>query len=94
MSLKAAIFTSFYLILIAIIISSLLKTFDPPTAFEEYEDLDDAKLPSFTICPNPMADLGQSYEPIESFEGAMAVIEDARKNFSVQMFWTKSFAEA
>ena len=49
------IVTIFYLILIAAIIVPIRKVLNSPTAFEEYESLEDqdTKIPSFTFCPYP-----------------------------------------
>ena len=43
----------FYLILIGVIAFSFNRVLDPQTAFEEYETLNDTKIPSFTLCPHP-----------------------------------------
>ena len=86
------IVTLFYLILIAAIIVPIKKVINSPTTFEEFELLDDTKIPSFTFCPHPY--LSSSYDSIETFEEAMNEIENAKKNYSATMHWTKSYTKA
>ena len=88
------IVTLFYLILIAAIIVPIKKVLNSPTAFEEFELLDDTKIPSFTFCPHPSVYSSSSYDSIETFEEAMNEIENAKKNYSATMYWTKSFTKA
>ena len=90
-TLQASIVTFFYLILVGLIIFSLINIFNSPTAFEEYEVEDDAKLPSFTICPGDV--FSDQNEPIESFEGAMQSIENAKQDYLVKLHWMKSFTK-
>ena len=88
------IVTLFYLILIAAIITPIKKVLNSPTAFEEFELLDDTKIPSFTFCPNPLAYSSNSYDSIETFEEAMNEVENAKKKYSATMYWTKSYTKA
>ena len=89
------IVTLFYLILIAAIIVPIKKVLNSPTAFEEFELLDDTKIPSFTFCPRPLDTYSSSsYDSIETFEEAMNEVENAKKNYSAAMYWTKSYTKA
>ena len=84
------IVTLFYLILIAVIITPIKKVLNSPTAFEEYELLDDSKISSFTFCPYPGYNQSQS---IETFEEAMSEIDSAKKKYSATMYWSKSYTK-
>ena len=86
------IVTLFYLILIAAIIVPIKKVINSPTTFEEFELFDDTKIPSFTFCPRPLDT--SSYDSIETFEEAMNEVENAKKNYSAAMYWTKSYTKA
>ena len=89
------IVTLFYLILIAAIIVPITKVLNSPTAFEELESLEDTKIPSFTFCPRPFETYSSSsYDSIETFEEAMNEVENAKKNYSAAMYWTKSYTKA
>ena len=88
------IVTFFYLILIAVIIVPIQKVLNSPTAFEEFELLDDTKIPSFTFCPHPSPYSLSSYDSIETFEEAMNEVENAKKKYSATMYWTKSYTKA
>ena len=85
------IVTFFYLILIAAIIAPIKKVLNSPTAFEEYELLDDTKISSFTFCPSPGYNKQSSDDSIETFEEAMSEIDSAKKKYSATMYWTKSY---
>ena len=85
------IITFFYVILIGVISFSLNRVLDSHTAFEEYETLNDTKIPSFTLCPRPYDQ--DSSKNIDTFEEAMIAIENAKKDYSIQMTWTKPFTE-
>ena len=85
------IVTLFYLILIAAIIVPIKKVINSPTTFEEFELLDDTKIPSFTVCPYPSTYYSSSYDSIETFEEAMIEVENAKKKYSGEMYWTKSY---
>ena len=86
------IVTLFYLILIAAIIVPFKKVINSPTTFEEFELLEDNKIPSFTFCPHPTT--YSSYDSIETFEEAMNEVENAKKKYSATMHWTKSYTKA
>ena len=86
-SFDTIIVVIFYLILIGVIAFSFNRVLDSQTAFEEYETLNDTKIPSFTLCPFEQ----DSYKNIETFEEAMVAIENAKNNYSIQMTWTQPF---
>ena len=86
------IVTIFYLILIAAIITPIKKVLNSPTAFEEYELLDDTKISSFTFCPSP-GYKQSSNDSIESFEEAMSEIDSEKKKYSATMYFTKSYTK-
>ena len=90
-SFDTIIVVIFYLILIGVIAFSFNRVLDPQTAFEEYETLNDTKIPSFTLCPHPYDQ--DSSKNIDTFEEAMIAIENAKKDYSIQMTWTKPFTE-
>jgi hypothetical protein len=86
-SFDTIIVVIFYLILIGVITFSFNRVLDSQTAFEEYETLNDTKIPSFTLCPYPM--YNDPFKNIETFEEAMIAIENAKNDYSIQMTWAK-----
>ena len=90
-SFDTIIVVVFYLILIGVIAFSFNRVLDSQTAFEEYETFNDTKIPSFTLCPRPYDQ--DSSKNIDTFEEAMIAIENAKKDYSIQMTWTKPFTE-
>ena len=90
-SFDTIIVVIFYLILIGVIAFSFNRVLDSQTAFEEYETFNDTKIPSFTLCPRPYDQ--DSSKNIVTFEEAMIAIENAKKDYSIQMTWTKPFTE-
>ena len=90
-SFDTIIVVIFYLILIGVIAFSFNRVLDSQTAFEEYETFNDTKIPSFTLCPRPYDQ--DSSKNIDTFEEAMIAIENAKKDYSIQMAWTKPFTE-
>ena len=90
-SFDTIIVVIFYLILTGIITFSFNRVLDSQTAFEEYETFNDTKIPSFTLCPRPYDQ--DSSKNIDTFEEAMIAIENAKKDYSIQMTWTKPFTE-
>ena len=90
-SFDTIIVVIFYLILIGVIAFSFNRVLDSQTAFEEYETFNDTKIPSFTLCPRPYDQ--DSSKNIDTFEEAMIEIENAKKDYSIQMTWTKPFTE-
>ena len=90
-SFDTIIVVIFYLILTGIITFSFNRVLDSQTAFEEYETLNNTKIPSFTLCPYPFEQ--NSYKDIETFEEAMIAIENAKNDYSIQMSWAKPFTK-
>ena len=86
---ETVIVVIFYLILIGIIGISFYKVLDSPTAFEEYEISNDTKLPSFTLCPNPMKN--EHVVSTKTFEETMIAIENAKTNYTIKMSWARPF---
>ena len=90
-SFDTIIVVIFYLILTGIIAFSFNRVLDPQTAFEEYETLNDTKIPSFTLSPHPYEQ--DPSKNIETFENAMFAIENAKNDYSIGMKWTKPFTK-
>ena len=88
-SFDTIIVVVFYLILIGVIAFSFNRVLDSQTAFEEYETLNDTKIPSFTLCPRPYDQ--DSSKNIDTFEEAMIAIENAKKDYSVTMHGSRRF---
>ena len=88
-SFDTIIVVVFYLILIVAIAFSLNNVLDSTTAFEEYETYNDTKLPSFTLCPYPMHN--NPFKNIETFEEAMVAIENAKKDYKIEMTVSQPF---
>ena len=82
----------FYLILIAVCISSWIKLLRVPAAFEEKVIYNQARLPSFTLCPREVADTNRN-KLIESFEDIEKVIENVRYKYTVQYEEYKAYEE-
>ena len=77
-SIKSIVRICFYLILIVICITSCIKLLKEPTYFEEKVVLDQARLPSFTLCPS------DKNESIESFEDIERAIENVRYMYTIE----------
>ena len=73
----------FYLILIVICITSWIKLLQEPTYFEEKVVYDQARLPSFTLCPSGHG-RNESIESFESFEDIERKIEKVRYNYTIE----------
>ena len=77
-SIKSTIRICFYLILIVICITSWIKLLQEPTYFEEKIVYNQARLPSFTLCPS------DKNESIESFEDIERAIENVRHMYTIE----------
>ena len=77
-SIKSIIRICFYLILIVICITSYIKLLKEPTYFEEKIVYNQARLPSFTLCPS------YKNESIESFEDIERAIENVRHMYTIE----------
>ena len=77
-SIKSTIRICFYLILIVICVTSWIKLLQEPTYFEEKIVYNQARLPSFTLCPS------DRNESIESFEDIERAIENVRHMYTIE----------
>ena len=77
-SIKSTIRICFYLILIVICVTSWIKLLQEPTYFEEKIVYNQARLPSFTLCPS------DKNESIESFEDIERAIENVRYMYTIE----------
>lgn len=82
----------FYLILIAVCISSWIKLLRVPTAFEEKVVYNQARLPSFTLCPREVDDTNRN-ELIESFEYIDKAIKNVRYKYTIRYEEYKAYEE-
>ena len=82
----------FYLILIAVCISSWIKLLRVPTAFEEKVIYNQARLPSFTLCPREVDDTNRN-KLIESFEDIEKAIKNVRHKYTIQYEEYKAYEE-
>ena len=82
-SIKSTIRISFYLILTGVCITSWIKLLEEPTAFEEKVVYNQARLPSFTVCPlQPDHPIGN--KTIESFEDIEKAIAHVRLQYTIE----------
>ena len=77
-SIKSTIRICFYLILIVICVTSWIKLLQEPTYFEEKIVYNQARLPSFTLCPS------DRNESIKSFEDIERAIENVRHMYTIE----------
>ena len=77
-SIKSTIRICFYLILIVICVTSWIKLLQEPTYFEEKIVYNQARLPSFTLCPS------DRIESIKSFEDIERAIENVRHMYTIE----------
>ena len=91
-SIKTVFRICFYLVLIAVCISSLIKLLRVPTAFEEKVVQNRARLPSFTLCPLQPDDPSRN-KPIESFEDIEKAIENVRNKYTMRYEEYKPYEE-
>ena len=82
-NIKILVRICFYLILIAVCVTSWIKFLKEPTTFEEKIVNDQARLPSFTLCPT-QPDLPIGDKSIESFEDIDKAIEHVRYKYTFQ----------
>ena len=80
----------FYLILIAVSIQSLINLMEESTTFEEAFVSNEAKFPSFTLCPSSNS---HNDKLIESFEDVAEEIENVKINFKIKYFEFKPFED-
>ena len=91
-SVKSTVRISFYLILIGVSITSLIKLLDKPTAFEEKVVYNKAILPSFTVCPlQPDQLIGN--KTIESFEDIEKATEHVRLRYTIEYQEYKAYEQ-
>ena len=81
----------FYLILIGVSIISLNNLMEESTAFDEAFIGNEARFPSFTLCP---MDNYYGSKSIESFEDVAEEIENAKMNFKIKYYEFKPYEEA
>ena len=84
--LETVVYGIFYLVLFAVLIVPLQKLIDSPTAFEEFQIINKAELPSITICPLPEGD-----DEIKDFIDVLIAIENAKKEHLSQIYWEKPY---
>ena len=80
----------FYMILIGISIQSWINLMDEHSTFEETINVDEAKLPSFTLCPYTRSD---NLKLIESFEDVTKEIEDVKMMYNIRYLEYKTYEE-
>ena len=89
-SIKSIVRFCFYLILIGVCVTSWIKLLKEPSAFEEKVVENQAKLPSFTLCPSQS--IGPlSNKSIESFEDIEKAIEDVRYKYKIEYLEYKPY---
>ena len=82
-NIKLLVRIFFYIILIAVCVTSWIKFLKEPTTFEEKIVNNQAKLPSFTLCPTqPDPPIGD--KSIESFDDINKAIEHVRCKYTLQ----------
>ena len=80
----------FYLILIGVSMLSFINLMEESTTFEEAFGGNEARLPSFTLCPDKNAYKNKS---IESFEDVAQEIESAKIKYEITHVHYKQFEE-
>ena len=83
----------FYLILIAVCVTSWNTFLKEPTAFEENIVYNKARLPSFTLCPT-QPDHPINNKSIESFEDIEKAIEHVRSKYTIEYLEKKPYEQA
>ena len=79
-NIKLLVRICFYVILSAVCVTSWIKVLKEPTTFEEKIVKNQARLPSFTLCPTqPIGD-----KSIESFEDIDKAIEHVRYKYTLK----------
>ena len=92
LSVKSIIRICFYLILIAVCVTSLIQFLKEPTTFEENVVYNKARLPSFTLCPT-QPDHPISNKSIESFEDIEKAIERVRSKYTIKYLEYKPYEQ-
>ena len=92
MKIQYVVRFSFYAILIGVTISSLIKLWEEPTAFDEKVVKGKAMIPSFTLCPNQPND-PLNDEAIESFEDVTKTIKSVRSMYTISYHESKPYEE-
>ena len=80
----------FYLILIGVSILSLNNLMEESTTFDEAFVGNEAKFPSFTLCPFDNSNRNKS---IESFEDVAEEIKNVKRNFKIRYYEYKPYEE-
>ena len=80
----------FYLILIAVSIQSLINLMEESTTFDEAFINNEARFPSYTLCP---VDNFHSNNSFESFEDVTEEIENVKRNFKINYAEFKQYEE-
>ena len=79
-SIKFIVRICFYLIIIGVCVTSWIKVLQEPTYFKEKVVYNQARLPSFTLCP----DEHDRNESIESFEDIERAIENVKYQYKIE----------
>ena len=87
--LETVVFGIFYLVLIAVLIVPFQSLLNSPTALEEFQSGSEAKLPSITICPFPIAK--DNHDEIKDFNQARIAIEKTKREYIGNMIWSKPY---
>ena len=90
--MKVIIRICFYLILIGVCVTSWIKLLKEPTAFEEKIVNNQARLPTFTLCPaQPHGTI--SNKSIESFEDIEKAIENVKDKYTIEYVEQKPYEQ-
>ena len=90
--MKVIIRICFYLILIGVCVTSWIKLLKEPTAFEEKIVNNQARLPTFTLCP-AQPDGTISNKSIESFEDIEKAIENVKDKYTIEYVEQKPYEQ-
>ena len=90
--IKVIIRICFYLILIGVCVTSWMKLLKEPTAFEEKIVNNQARLPSFTLCP-AQPDGTISNKSIESFEDIEKAIVNIKDKYTIEYAEQKPYEQ-
>ena len=91
-SIKSAVRTSFYLILIGVSITSWIKLLEESTALEEKVVYNKTRLPSFTLCPTQPDDPIRK-KSIESFQDIENAIKNVRHKYTIEYMEYKPYEQ-
>ena len=91
-NIKLLVRIFFYIILIAVCVTSWIKFLREYTVFEENIVYNKARLPSFTLCPT-QHDHPISNESISSFEDIEKAIEDVKYKYKIKYLEYKPYEQ-